>query len=547
MHIKPDAQLLRDYAEHGDEAAFRELAARHTDLIYSSALRQVGSPDLACDVAQSVFTDLARKASSLSQTLSKNASLSGWLYRGTRYAALRQLRDDRRRQARERQVMEQIDPTGETENDWARIQPLLDEAMAELGDDDREALLLRYFKNHDFRAIGSSLGVSDDAAQKRVSRALEKLRADFARRGVTASAAALSAVLSANAVSLAPAGLAATLSTTALAGSAVAAAGLTATTAKAITMTTLQKTFIATTIALLAGGGIYQARHAAQLNEQLELLRQQSHSSSAQDLVQLQHERDDATNQLALLQEQIAALKRNAGDLPKLRREVTELRTASTASGEKDAVQSEAKSWADRVVQLKQRLAQNPGVGIPEFKYLKEANWLSAAREPLTTEKDYRRAFASLRSAGENQFVIEMHSALQKYVKENSGQFPADLGQLKPYFAQPDDADMMQRYAIVPASTIPNMKMGGDSLITVRDPVDVEFDSKWALGERGFGSTSYPGAMDENALASALKAYAAANNGGEPKNPDDILPYLTSPEQKAAFDRLMAQRASARK
>jgi len=102
---KTDTQLLREYAEDGNEAAFREIVVRHTDLIYSAALRQVVSPDLARDVAQRVFTDLASKARFLLKTWNPSTSLLGWLYRGTRFAALDQLRQDRRRQARERQAM----------------------------------------------------------------------------------------------------------------------------------------------------------------------------------------------------------------------------------------------------------------------------------------------------------------------------------------------------------------------------------------------------------------------------------------------------------
>ena len=542
MHEKSDAQLLRAYAENGDETAFREIVGRHTDLIYSAALRQVESADLARDVAQSVFTDLARKAGTLSTTFSESASLSGWLYRSTRYAALRQLRDDRRRQFRERQAMEQLDPAPGAADEWDRIQPLLDEAMSDLGDEDREALLLRYFKNHDFRAIGASLGVSDDAAQKRVSRALEKLRADFARRGATTTALALATAISANAVSAAPAGLASAFANAALAGKVIAAT-TTTTATKALVMTTFQKAIIAGTIAVVAGAGIYEARQAADLREKVQALQQQPISPTAQ-LAQLQRERDEATNQVAALLDQLASLKKNATDLPKLRREVTELRSATAAgsSGDKDPVQSAAKSWADRVTQLKQRLAQTPGDTIPEMKYLKDANWLDAAQSPLETDKDYRRAFSTLRHAGENQFIISMQEALGKYLKDSNQQFPSDLSQLKPYFDGEVDDAMLQRYAIVPASSIPNLKMGGDWLITVKDPIDPEFDSMWALGERGFGSSSYSGTKEMSILAPALKAYAAANNGQEPKNPTDILPYLTTPEQQAAYQKLEARR-----
>src|SRR5262245_31458493 len=106
MQAMSDSQLLRAYSRDGSEAAFAELVARHTDLVYSAALRQVNSPDLARDVAQSVFADLARKARSLAGKMEDEQSLVGWLYRGTRFAASTLLRNERRRQSRERQVME---------------------------------------------------------------------------------------------------------------------------------------------------------------------------------------------------------------------------------------------------------------------------------------------------------------------------------------------------------------------------------------------------------------------------------------------------------
>src|SRR6185503_9585830 len=174
LQEKTDAQLLRDYAERADEQAFHQLVTRYTDLVYSAAVRQVNSPDLARDVAQSVFTDLARKSREVAEKAANEASLAGWLFRSTRFAALNQLRTERQRLAHERQIMDQLDLTPESDYDWDRIRPVLDEAIADLNDADRDALLLRFFKNRDFRAIGETLGMSDDAAQKRVSRALDK-------------------------------------------------------------------------------------------------------------------------------------------------------------------------------------------------------------------------------------------------------------------------------------------------------------------------------------------------------------------------------------
>ena len=104
---------------------------------------------------------------------------------------------------------------------------------------------------------------------------------------------------------------------------------------------------------------------------------------------------------------------------------------------------------------------------------------------------------------------------------------------------------MLERYAIVPADQCPNIKVGGDSVITVKQPVDEEFDSVWALGSRGFGSSSYQGTKERRTLETALKAYQSANNGQEPRSPDELLPYLTTAEQRAAFQKLKQQREGA--
>ncbi len=328
MQEKSDAQLLRDYAELGNEAAFRELVRRHTDFVYSAALRQVNSPDLAGDIAQGVFSDLARKARPLAEraAAAANRSLAGWLHRSTRYAALNHLRDSRRRVANERQAMDQLLTDSESSADWEQVRPALDEALDSLSDEDREALLLRYFKNQEFRVVGLALGVSDDAAQKRVSRAVERLREYFSKHGVTVGATGLAAVLSANAVQAAPAGLAATLSAGALAD-AVAAASPTAVAAKTIAMTTLQKIVVTTTVGLLAAAGIYEFQQAAKWKDRTLDLQQQQ-EPMARQIQQLQRDLQAATHQVAA--ESGAAAPWSAGsqlnELLRLRGQVGALR-----------------------------------------------------------------------------------------------------------------------------------------------------------------------------------------------------------------------------
>jgi RNA polymerase sigma factor (sigma-70 family) len=291
-------------------------------LVHSAALRQVRSPQLAEEVVQSVFADLARGAGKLRP----DTIVTAWLYAVTRRTAIDAIRKESRRQLRE-QIAVEMTNMNATSADWTQIEPLLDDAMAALDETDRSAILLRYFENKNLREVGEALGASEDAAQKRVSRAVERLREFFSKRNVTIGASGLAVLISANAVQSAPIGLAATISAAAvLAGTAVHTSTLIAAT-KAIAMTTLQKTLVTATVAILAGAGIYEARQASQLGVQVQTLQQQQ-TPLADQIRQLQRERDDATNRLAGLLAENEQLKSNPNEteLLKLRGEVGVLR-----------------------------------------------------------------------------------------------------------------------------------------------------------------------------------------------------------------------------
>ena len=222
-----DAEFLRRYAEEGDEAAFAELVRRHVDLVYGAALRRTGGDaHAASDVAQQVFTTLARQA----VKLSRHTVLSAWLHTATRNAALNLMISAQRRKHREREalVLEAAATVGETSLDWDKLRPVLDAAIDELPEPDRAAVVLRFLEHKPFAAIGAILRVSEDAARMRTERALDKLRSALVRRGITSTAAALAAVVGAQPLASAPAGLAAALAARSLAG-AGASVGLGAT------------------------------------------------------------------------------------------------------------------------------------------------------------------------------------------------------------------------------------------------------------------------------------------------------------------------------
>ncbi len=330
MQSNSDAQLLRAYIERGVEAAFTALVQRHTNLVYSAARRQVESAEIAAEIAQCVFIGLAQGAKDLAPRLAAQASLAGWLCRSTRYLSLNHRRDEFRRQTRERQAMEQLTQNSSATPEWERLRPVLDDAMSQLDETAYDALVLRFFQQQDFRTVGAALGVSDDTAQKRVTRALETLRERLSRRGVRTTRDMLSLVITANAVQAAPAGLAATISAAALvAGAAVSNSTLIVAT-KTITMTALQKTLVIVTIAALAGVGIYQTYQAAQLRGQNQML----HQTQAMQFEQLQQERDDATNRLAawLAANDPNRLRKEHLELLTLRGRVTQLANALRAS-----------------------------------------------------------------------------------------------------------------------------------------------------------------------------------------------------------------------
>ncbi len=324
MNDQTDSQLLRAYAEHRSEPAFTELVRRHVDFVYSAAQRMVCDSHLAEDVTQGVFVALAKNAAQLTE----RPVLSGWLHRTAQNIAAQTVRTDVRRRAREQEAaaMNELLAT-EPDALWEHIAPHLDAALGDLSEPDRDALLLRYFERKSAREIAQALGVSDEAAQKRVSRAVERLREFFAKRGVTVGASGLVVVLSASAVQAAPVGLAVTISAAAtIAGTAVQTSTVIAAT-KAIAMTTLQKTLITAALAAAVGAGIYEAHKKSTLRDE--------NASLQQEIAQLKMEKESRSNRPAPVavaksppDGQLLELLRLRGEVGVLRQQTNELENA---------------------------------------------------------------------------------------------------------------------------------------------------------------------------------------------------------------------------
>jgi RNA polymerase sigma factor (sigma-70 family) len=483
--LMTDSQkLLADYATHGSETAFRELVSRYLDLVFSTALRSVGGDEhREQDVAQTVFLDLARQAPKLSD----DSMLGGWLHRDTCFVAAKLIRGERRRQIRERQAAE-MNALNRADTSLAQIAPVLDEAINELADEDRKAILLRFYERMDLRSVGEALGGSENAAQKRLSRALEKLELLLKRRGITSTATALSGVLSANAVQTAPIGLASCISTAALAGGGLSASTAIAAT-KMIAMTTFQKAAVTVTIAVLASIGLHEAHQSSRLHEAVRALLQQQ-ASLAEQIQRLQRERDAATNRLASLTEDNIRLGRDMRELLKLRSEVSRLRNqshdlaqAGPASTESDEIDVLAKQHARKAQLLKQLLAKMPEKSIPELQYIGPQDWMNrASPADLETDAGIAKVLSELRHDAKEVFAaLGIIPALRAYAAANSGQLPTDISQLKPYSIVRMSDDVLQRYQVMKTGSVNDLHPG-DVLIAEKAPVDEQNDTLFAFG-----------------------------------------------------------------
>lgn len=181
------AALLQRYREDRSATDFLEILQRYGGLVKGTAARILaGDHEAARDVAQAVFADLAR----LAGELSPKVQLGGWLHRHTVFLAMRQRRTDARRRLREDEAARRwaLDESDVEPPAWAEQ---LDAALDRLPAADRQVLVLRYLENQPLQQVGAMFGLNADAAQKRVSRALEKLRSRLGLRGAVSALTAL--------------------------------------------------------------------------------------------------------------------------------------------------------------------------------------------------------------------------------------------------------------------------------------------------------------------------------------------------------------------
>lgn len=255
MQELDDITLLREYAERNSEEAFATLVARHINKVYSVALRQTNNPHSAEEITQAVFVILATKANKLVE----HTMLSGWLYQTARLTAVTFIRSEIRRTHREQEAYMQNLLNESASEVWPRIAPMLDAAMGHLNDTERHAVVLRFFDGKSINEVGVALGSSEEAAKKRISRAVEKLQKFFFKRGVDSSATAIAESISVHSVQSAPALLAKTVTVVALSkGTAVSTSTLTLIKGalKVMAWTKMKTAVVTGVVVLLAAGTI---------------------------------------------------------------------------------------------------------------------------------------------------------------------------------------------------------------------------------------------------------------------------------------------------
>jgi len=313
-----DGALLATFALNRNEDAFRELVRRHLRMVFATARRLLDDSHQAEEIAQTVFQLLAEKAG----TIGDNQPLAGWLYHTTRHHTLHRVRSEGRRRQREQLAAAMNMPPDSSPPDDELVHELED-ALTELEADERNALVLRFFEDRQLRDVGRELGVSEEAARKRVTRALDRLREVFGRKGITASTGAITAVLVGQASIGVPSSLGAAITATVLSGAGVAVAAATASTLFTQT-TTMNLLNLKAAVAVVAAAAVtgtstylVKQREATRLRADYQTLNESQ--------AKLADEQKRAQAAIQIRDDQIEQLKKELAELPRLRGEVDRL------------------------------------------------------------------------------------------------------------------------------------------------------------------------------------------------------------------------------
>lgn len=367
--LQRDDQLIAEFSDLRSEQAFVALLERHLNLVFATALRLVGDRGIAEEITQSVFVTLAQSAGKLG----RHPTIAGWLYQTTLNKSRERLRSELRRHRRE-QIAVKLE-TAEIEGDsvWSALVPLLDEALLELRETDRLAVIMHFMEEQSFREVGAVLGVGEDAARKRIDRCLDQLTAFFRKRGFAVPVIAAGTPLFAFSSQAVPIGLAASVTTASLAAAPAVGASVGLGAMNILGMTKLQITVVSVIVAagvttplVLQHQSLNRLRHenqtlhrqvgeVAQLREEAERLSKLAAQSNALTGEQL--------SELLRLRGQVGLLRQQTNELATLRREKDQLRANLDATQRRA---SQIGSPGENEVATAKAVIFNPATAIAE-------------------------------------------------------------------------------------------------------------------------------------------------------------------------------------
>jgi RNA polymerase sigma factor (sigma-70 family) len=519
-----DTELLHLFITEDSNAAFTQLTTRHAGLVYTAALRQTRSTALASDITQAVFLDLARHA----RKLRPDTHLPSWLITVTRRTAIDAIRRESRLRTREQTSAElaTVNAHDSPNASTSDLAPILDDALTALPEPDRRAVLLRFFENQSFQQIARHIDATETTTQKRVTRALEKLRTQLARRGITTTATLLAAQLPLHASTTIPVTLATTLATPAFLATAATLTTTAATFTQTLIMTATQKTVLVSALVLAVTGLIVEGVFIAKQNREIASYR---------------HEHASHQLQLALLRDQL--------------RTAESASTPATAPAAADPTEERIRSLVARIKRLKGVVAIMPDEQIFEMRYLTENDWLRVVMTRDLEDPDaVMAALAELRSAAKSSFARALQVALNEYVGVHDGKLPASATELASFFTPPIDPATLTRYDMRVTGTVD--RLGDKDIILAERPSEtprVPYETFIEVGLRQTtsqmirqkrpstppaGLRTLPNHL-QFASMDAHRAYAAAHNGDEPPNIFALRPYFKNPEHAEQVLRFM--------
>ncbi len=506
-----DAGLLTRYAREGDQSAFALLIERRVSLVYATARRVLGSTLGADDGTQVVFVELAQAAKKYDPKI----PVVAWLCAAARNRALNVVRGETRRLARE-QAAHALSMIDANEPNWVQVEPVLDEAMDELPPQERSAVWLRFFEGKGLREVGAELGISEDAAQKRVTRALEQLRELLGKRGVKLTSAGLATGLTAQAATMAsaPVGLASAI-TAAVGGLATTVAGVgLGAAAKTLVMTTIQKAALGGAAAVLVGVAIFEWTTLQSCRDELARLREESGAMTQQ------------------VKQRESAVSLGQSDISKLDAEI-DAKLAVPKPGSDEALEAQMLAWIGRRDRLQKIAREHPEWVIPEMAALSNEAWMEVARDARFGETDdLRRSMARLRRSAEELFVGKLQRMVRVYGKSNGAASSSGILQLAPYADPSLTPAILDRYEVLPGSPLS---------IAPRKIVDLEYDHYVTI--TATRSSRVP-AMEVN-LSEGWLAYQEAHAGYATKRLDQVLPYLKWPTDLVTLERYTKRKGGA--